>query len=116
MDRRSGLFALVLAASAFAFVGTLHLVFFAAPVEKTMGIVQKIFYVHVPSAYCMYLGATACLVGSIGYLLNGKEGADALAKAGAELAVLFGSVVLTTGPRRPGVITGPGTRASRPRC
>jgi heme exporter protein C len=98
MDRRSGLFALVVAASALAFVGTLHLVFFAAPVEKTMGIVQKIFYVHVPSAYCMYLGATACLVGSVGYLLNGKEGADALAKAGAELAVLFGAVVLTTGP------------------
>jgi heme exporter protein C len=98
MDRRSALFTLVVAASAVAFVGTLQLVFFAAPVEKTMGIVQKIFYVHVPSAYCMYLGATACLVGSIGYLLNGKEGADALAKAGAELAVLFGAVVLTTGP------------------
>lgn len=98
MDRRSALFTLLVAASAVAFVGTLQLVFFAAPVEKTMGIVQKIFYVHVPSAYCMYLGATACLVGSIGYLLNGKEGADALAKAGAELAVLFGAVVLTTGP------------------
>lgn len=98
MDRRSALFTLLVAASAVAFVGTLQLVFFAAPVEKTMGIVQKIFYVHVPSAYCMYLGATACLVGSIGYLLNGKEGADALAKAGAELAVLFGAVVLSTGP------------------
>ena len=31
-----------------------------------MGIVQKIFYFHVPSAYAMYLGAGACFVGSLG--------------------------------------------------
>ena len=98
MDRRTGLFALALGASALAFVATLQLIFFAAPVEKTMGIVQKIFYVHVPSAYCMYLGATACFGGSIAYLVSPSEKADAFAKAGAELAVLFGAIVLTTGP------------------
>ena len=98
MDRRSVLFALALTASALAFVSTFHLVFFAAPVEKTMGIVQKIFYIHVPSAYAMYLGAAACFGGSVAYLLNPSETADAFAKAGAEMAVLFGAVVLTTGP------------------
>jgi heme exporter protein C len=63
-----------------------------------MGIVQKIFYFHVPSAYCMYLGATACFLGSIAYLLKPTDGRDALARAGAEVAVVFGCIVLTTGP------------------
>jgi len=80
------------------FVTTIEMVFFSTPVEKTMGIVQKIFYFHVPSAYSMYLGATACFVGSIGYLLKRTPFWDALARSGAEIAVVFGAIVLVTGP------------------
>jgi heme exporter protein C len=69
-----------------------------APEERTMGIVQKIFYFHVPSAYAMYLGAAACFVGSAGYLARGSDLWDAIARAGAELAVVFGAIVMTTGP------------------
>jgi heme exporter protein C len=72
--------------------------FFYAPVEKTMGIVQKIFYFHAPSAYAMYIGAGACCVGSIGYLLRRTDAWDAFARAGAEMAVVFGAIVLVTGP------------------
>lgn len=79
-------------------LATLYVVFERAPVERTMGIVQKIFYFHVPSAYAMYLGAVACLVGSIAYLVKPTERADAVARGGAELAVVFGAIVLTTGP------------------
>ena len=63
-----------------------------------MGIVQKIFYFHVPSAYAMYIGAGACFVGSVAYFLSPTDGRDAFAKAGAETAVAFGLIVLTTGP------------------
>ena len=63
-----------------------------------MGIVQKIFYFHVPSAYAMYLGATACFLGSVAYLARSSDLADAIARAGAEAACAFGSIVLTTGP------------------
>ena len=80
------------------YIATINMVFLRVPTERTMGIVQKIFYFHVPSAYCMYVGAAACLVGSIGYLLKPTDERDALARAGAELAVVFGAVVLTTGP------------------
>ncbi len=69
-----------------------------APVEKTMGIVQKIFYFHVPAAYSMYIGAAACFIGSVMYLLRPTDTADAVARAGAELAVVFGAIVMTTGP------------------
>jgi heme exporter protein C len=74
------------------------IVFLKAPVEARMGIVQKIFYFHVPSAYAMYLGAAACFFGSIGYLVRGTDSTDAIARAGAEAAVVFGAIVLTTGP------------------
>ncbi len=79
-------------------VATIQMTFLRAPVEMQMGIVQKIFYFHVPSAYAMYLGAFACFVGSVGYLLRATDARDCLARAGAEVAVVFGVVVLVTGP------------------
>ncbi len=76
----------------------IHLIFLRVPIESTMGIVQKIFYFHVPIAYSMYLGATACFVGSAGYLYSGKQRWDSLARAGAEVAVVMGLMVLVSGP------------------
>jgi heme exporter protein C len=90
-------FGIVALASAL-FLWTINVVFLKAPVERTMGIVQKIFYFHVPSAYCMYIGATACFLGSVAYLVRPTDARDAFARAGAELAVVFGAIVLTTGP------------------
>ena len=71
-----------------------------APVaqEAAGGITQKIFYFHVPSAYVMYIGVTACVLGSLGYLIQRRPGWDALAQAGAEVAVVFASIVLISGP------------------
>jgi heme exporter protein C len=63
-----------------------------------MGIVQKIFYFHVPCAYSMYIGAAACFVGSAGYLAKGTPVWDALARAGAEVAVVMGLIVVISGP------------------
>jgi heme exporter protein C len=80
------------------FVGEIFFVFLFTPTEARMGIVQKIFYFHVPSAYSMYIGATACFLGSLAYLIRPSDGADALGRAGAEAAVVFGAIVLTTGP------------------
>jgi heme exporter protein C len=88
----------LLAAASVLFVVTIYWVFMKAPIEARMGIVQKIFYFHVPSAYSMYIGATACLLGSAAYLLKPTDARDALARAGAEVAVVFGAIVMTTGP------------------
>jgi len=93
-----GGFQLLLAVTALACVATLQVIAFVAPVEASMGIVQKIFYFHVPAAYAMYLGATACFVGSAGYLWKGTRAWDALAKSGAEVAVAMGLMVLISGP------------------
>ncbi|MFW6049665.1 MAG: cytochrome c biogenesis protein CcsA [Myxococcota bacterium] len=90
---------LVLAASSGALVlGSLYVIFAVAPVEAQMGVVQKIFYFHVPSAYAMYVGFLVSAVGSAVYLLRRSDRWDAIAVAGAEVGVLFCVIVLTTGP------------------
>ena len=63
-----------------------------------MGIVQKIFYFHVPSWYAMYIGAGACCLGSLAYFVRPTDARDAFARAGAETAVAFGAIGLVTGP------------------
>ncbi len=89
-----GLAALV----AILFPVQLWAIFVHAPVEQQMGIVQKIFYFHVPSAYAMYVGFTLAMVGSVGYLWKRKPAFDALAVAGAEVGLVFCAIVLMTGP------------------
>ncbi len=69
-----------------------------APYESTMGLVQKIFYFHVPSAMTMFVSAVVCGVASTVYLFKGRPSADRLAVAAAELTSVFGVIVLVTGP------------------
>jgi len=68
------------------------------PVEQTMGLVQKIFYYHVPSAMLMFVSAFVCGIASAVYLFRRSPAADRVAAAAGELVVLFGLIVLVTGP------------------
>lgn len=77
---------------------TLFLVLFRAPSEATLGVVQKIFYFHVPAAYAMYLGWAVCAAASIAYLVRRDERLDALAASGAEVSFVFAAIVMITGP------------------
>jgi heme exporter protein C len=88
----------LIALSAVLTLITLYQIFVVAPVEKQMGIIQKIFYFHVPSAYCMYLGFAVSAVASAVYLAKRDDRWDALAVAGAEVGSLFCVIVLVTGP------------------
>jgi heme exporter protein C len=69
-----------------------------APYEATMGLVQKIFYYHVPSAMTFFVAAIVCGVNSWRYLFRKSVEADYLAAAAAELAVVLGAITLVTGP------------------
>lgn len=69
-----------------------------APLETTMGLVQKIFYFHVPSAMVMFVSAFVCGIASARYLFSRRPSQDRVALAAAELVVVFGIVVLVTGP------------------
>ncbi|MCU0249025.1 MAG: cytochrome c biogenesis protein CcsA [Vicinamibacterales bacterium] len=69
-----------------------------APVEQTMGLVQKIFYYHVPSAMLLFVSAFVCGIASAVFLFRRSAAADRVALAAGELVVLFGLIVLVTGP------------------
>ena len=70
----------------------------AAPYESTMGLVQRIFYFHVPAAMTAMLSAIIAGAASGVFLWRRSRTADAVALAAAELAVVFGLIVLVTGP------------------
>lgn len=69
-----------------------------APNERTMGIIQKIFYYHVGTAWLLLLSVIVAGVASVLYLFKGSERGDRVAHVSGELAVLFGLCVLVTGP------------------
>ena len=69
-----------------------------APYESTMGLVQKIFYFHVPSWIAMFSAACVCGIAGALVIFGGRQDADRIAEAAAELAVLFGPMGLLTGP------------------
>src|SRR5204862_518521 len=79
-------------------LAALWLVFMAVPTEREMGIVQRIFYFHVASAWVACLGFCRVAGASAVYLWNGARTADRLAEAAAEVGVLFCTLVLVTGP------------------
>jgi heme exporter protein C len=66
--------------------------------ESTMGLVQKIFYFHVPSWFAMFSAVFTCGIASGWYLFRNNRAADRVAASAAELAVLFGTMGLVTGP------------------
>ena len=69
-----------------------------APYESTMGLVQKIFYFHAPAGITMFVAAFVAGCASAWYLFTGRASGDRVAAAAVELTVLFGAIVLTTGP------------------
>src|SRR2546425_12719395 len=79
-------------------LAALWLVFMAVPTEREMGIVQRIFYFHVASAWVAFLGFFLVAGASAVYLWNGARPAGRLAHAAAEVGVLFCPLVLVTGP------------------
>lgn len=87
---------LVLATSA-AMAVALYLVLVWVPNERTMGIVSRIFYFHVASAWNAFLAFFVVLVGSVMYLWRRSMTWDYLAGASAEVGVLFTSIALGTG-------------------
>jgi heme exporter protein C len=69
----------------------------ATPPEQHMGEVQRIFFLHVPSAWnLMLLGFTA-FVAAIGSLIKRTRGWDATVEAACEVTVVFTVMVLIQG-------------------
>lgn len=68
------------------------------PLESIQGPAQKIFYVHVPSAWSAMLAMGMVGIASILFLLMKDYRYDRFAAASAEVGTTFSLVMLTTGP------------------
>lgn len=68
-----------------------------APVERTMGLAQKIFYLHLPLAWWAFFCFFLVFLASLLFLIYKKQEHDLLAGAAAEVGVLFSTLVLLTG-------------------
>jgi heme exporter protein C len=73
-------------------------VFLIVPTEKTMGIVQRIFYIHLPSAFIAFFAFFIVFLASTIYLITRKKHWDWVAASAAEVGVISCAVVLITGP------------------
>jgi heme exporter protein C len=79
-------------------LATFWLIFFYVPTEREMGVVQRIYYVHVPSAWVAFLAFGIVALCSLVYLWLRDDRLDAIALSAAEIGIVFTTIVLITGP------------------
>ena len=86
-------------AAALVLIGaSLFAIAFRAPVEAVMGPVQKIVYIHVPSAMVTLLAFGIAFAAGIAYLATKQWVWDAVGSASCEVGLVFATVVMITGP------------------
>lgn len=90
---------LLLVAAGVATVLLVHwMVVYWVPTEAEQGIVQRIFYIHVPAAWTTFVAFGVVALASAAFLWLEDERADAAAVAAAEGGLVFGAIMLISGP------------------
>jgi heme exporter protein C len=72
--------------------------FYIAPLERTMGELQKIFYLHAASAWAGMDAFFVCFIANLLYVWKRNQKFDWVAVSAAEVGLAFTTVVLITGP------------------
>jgi heme exporter protein C len=72
--------------------------FFIAPTERTMGLIQRIFYFHAASAWAGMTAFSVCFVANLLYVWRRQPKWDSLGVSAAEVGLAFITIVLITGP------------------
>jgi heme exporter protein C len=80
-----------------ALAAAVALIFFYAPIEKDQGIIQKIFYVHVPLAIVSLGGFVAGAIFAIRHLRTEDRSWDTRSYVAIHLAIVFALGTLITG-------------------
>ena len=83
--------------SLFALAIALFMIFFYAPVERTMGNVQRIFYFHVGSAWVGSLAFLVALISGVLFLRRPAKKWDTMALASVEIGLVFLSIAIVSG-------------------
>ena len=86
------------AATAVSMLAAIYMVLIYVPSDRIQGVVQRIFYFHVPIAMWTFLAFTIVGIASAVFLWRGGKEWDRLANASAEVGMVFCTLVLITGP------------------
>lgn len=73
------------------------LIYMYAPVEASLGLAQKIFYIHLPLAWWALFSFFVVFIASCRYVMRRKAADDMAAQAAAEIGALFCGLALATG-------------------
>ncbi len=84
--------------TALAVIAMVGAIFIYVPTERQEGVVQRIMYYHIPSAWLAFFAFFIVFASSILYLWKRDREWDIYAHCSAEIGVVFCSLVLTTGP------------------
>ena len=98
MSANRSLWMFVKLAAAAAMLVAAFAIFFVAPDERTMHEIQRIFYIHVASAWTAGIAYFLVALAGVLYLVRRKPQDEWLGVAAAEAGVAFTSIVLITGP------------------
>lgn len=85
------------ALSAVAMLMAVYSALVYAPTERTMGPLQRIFYLHVPTAFTAFLAFGVAFVASIAYLAGGQRRWDSIAYSAVEIGEVLATLVILTG-------------------
>jgi heme exporter protein C len=78
-------------------IATLGVVFLYAPLESTMGQVQRIFYFHISTAWVGLLGFIMAAICGILYLSKGNRKYDIAEMAAVEVSLIFFLIAIILG-------------------
>ncbi|OQY27617.1 MAG: cytochrome C assembly protein [Candidatus Cloacimonetes bacterium 4572_55] len=84
--------------TAIMIIGASYMALIYAPTERTMGLIQRIFYFHVAAAWLSFLAFFIVFVASLLFLLKKSRDWDQIAVSSAKIGVIFCTLVLITGP------------------
>ena len=97
MDETPQLLKILTWLTLFLVLAALGLVFFYAPLEAVMGMVQKVFYFHVASTWLGMLGFLVAALAGIFYLRTKEQVWDITGVAGVEIGLIFMLVGIVSG-------------------
>jgi heme exporter protein C len=97
MEEKPRLLKILDAVTIILFVVATAMVFFYAPVEAVMGLVQKVFYFHVAAGWVGMLGFLVAAVAGIAYLRTGSRKWDIIGLSAVEIGMVFAFINIVTG-------------------
>lgn len=97
MEPKPTLLKIIDAVAIIMFLIAVGMVFIYSPIEAVMGLVQKVFYFHVSSAWVGMLGFLVAAIAGAAYLKTGHRKWDHAGLAAVEIGMVFTFIATVTG-------------------